>query len=83
MIHKFIDNIFQMEKSISKLVRQGLIFSMLVCISAVTMFFIQRDLSLPYLFHDASLSLLKSGITFGISFLVCGIATNTIKNSNV
>lgn len=80
MIHKFIDNIFEMEKPISKLVKQGLIFSMLVCLSAVMMFFIQRDINLPYIFHDASLILLRTGITFAISFIVCGIATNTIKN---
>ena len=80
MIHKFIDNIFEMEKSISKLVKQGLIFSMLVCLSAVTMFFVQRNASLSYIFHDASLSLLRTGITFAISFIVCGIATNSIKN---
>ena len=31
MIHKFIDSIFEMEKPIVKLVKQGLVFSMFVC----------------------------------------------------
>ena len=79
-MNKFIDEIFELEQPISKFVKQGLIFSILFCLSAVTMFFIQRNINLPYIFHDASLILLRTGITFAISFLVCGIATNTIKN---
>lgn len=79
-MNKFIDDIFELEKPISNLVKQGLIFSILFCLSAVAMFFIQRNADLPYIFHDASLILLRTGITFTISFIVCGIATNTIKN---
>lgn len=79
-MNKFIDEIFELEQPISKFVKQGLIFSILFCLLAVTMFFIQRNINLPYIFHDASIILLRTGITFAISFLVCGIATNTIKN---
>ena len=71
MIHKFIDNIFEMEKDIEKIVKEGLIFSGVVCLLAVILFFVQRDVNLPYIFHDASLTLLRTGITFAISFLVC------------
>lgn len=78
MIHKFIDNIFEMEKPISKLVKQGLIFSMFVCMIAVTMFYFYNELLLDYIYHEISFSLLKTGITFAISFFICGIATNTI-----
>lgn len=78
MIHKFIDNIFEMEKPISKLVKYGLIFSMFVSIIAVTIFYFYNQLSLNYIYHEISFCLLKTGISFAISFLICGIATNTI-----
>ena len=81
MIHKFIDNIFKMDKSISKLVKKGLIFSMIVCIFAVTIFYLYNEYSLDYIYHEASFSLLRAGITFAISFFICGVATNTIRGN--
>lgn len=81
MIHKFIDNLFKMEKSISHLVRNGLIFSMLICISSVIIFYFYNTLNLNYIYHEVSLGLFKSGIMFGVSFFICGIATNGIKNN--
>lgn len=81
MIHKFIDSIFEMEKPIVKLVKQGLVFSMFVCIIAVIVFYFYNTLSLDYIYHEISFSLLRTGITFAISFFICGIATNTILNN--
>ena len=78
MIHKFIDNLFEMDKPISRVVKYGLIFSMIVCIAAVIMFYFYNTLSLGYIYHEISFGLFKSGIMFGISFFICGIATNTI-----
>lgn len=80
MVHKFIDNIFKMEQPISKVVKHGLVFSMLICVVAVTMFYLYNELSLNYIYHEASFILLRAGITFAIGFFICGVATNTIKN---
>ena len=79
MIHKF-NTIFEMEKPISKLVKQGLIFSMAICLLAVATFYFYNELSLNYIYHEISFTLLKTGITFAISFFICGVATNKIKN---
>lgn len=79
MIHKFIDNLFCMDKSISRVVKFGFIFSMIICIASVILFYFYNSLSLNYIYHELSLGLFKTGIMFGISFFICGIATNTIR----
>ena len=78
MIHKFIDDLFNIDKSISSLVKKGFVFSILICITALLIFYFYHINSLKYIYHDISLTLLKTGITFAISFFICGVATNRI-----
>lgn len=78
MIHKFLDNIFRMDKPISKVVKLGLIFSMIICISSVILFYFYNSLSLDYIYYEISLGLFRAGIMFVVSFLICGIATNAL-----
>lgn len=79
MVHKFINNLFEIDKSISELIKKGLIFSMVVCIIALFIFYFYHINFLNYIYHDISLVLLRTGITFAIGFFVCGVATNKIS----
>ena len=79
MVHKFINNIFEIDESISKIIQKGMIFSMIVCIIALFIFYFYHISLLNYIYHDISLVLLRTGITFVIGFFVCGIATNKIS----
>lgn len=79
MIHKFINNLFEMEKPISKIVKNGLIFSMFICICSMLLFYFYQTLNLKYIYHEASFTLFRAGLTFAISFFICGIATNDIR----
>ena len=78
MVHKYINSLFDMDKNISKIVKIGFIFSMMVCIIATTIFYFYHINVLAYIYHDISLSLFQTGIIYAIGFFVCGIATNRI-----
>lgn len=80
MVHKFIDNLFEIEGPISQVIKHGFIFSLIVCLISGVLFYFYTHYHLNYIYHEISLILFKSGITFAISFFICGIATNKIKN---
>lgn len=80
MVHKFIDNLFELESPIGKVVKYGFIFSLFFCLVGGILFYFYSKFNLNYIYHEISLILFKSGITFAVSFFICGIATNKIKN---
>ena len=80
MVHKFIDNLFELEGPIGQVVKYGFIFSLFFCLVSGILLYFYSKFNLNYIYHEISLILFKSGITFAISFFICGIATNKIKN---
>lgn len=78
MVHKFINTLFDIDNSICSIIIKGLIFSIIICISSLLVYYFYHIGILNYIYHDISLILLRTGITFAIGFFVCGVATNTI-----
>ena len=61
-----------------KIMKYGLLFSGLVCLSAVGVLLAYIFLGVIFFYH-LGLSLLQSSFTFAVEFIVCGIVVDFIK----
>ena len=68
-----------LDKHIYKIMKYGLLFSTLVCLiaSGILVFYILSGINI---FYHLGLNLVKSGFTFAVEFIICGIVVDFIKN---
>ncbi len=78
MIHNFINELFDIDDAICIIIKKGFIFSLLICIIALLIFYYYNIYFLNYIYHDISFILFRTGIIFAIGFFICGVATNKI-----
>ncbi len=72
-----IKNVRQIDKKILKIVKNGLKFSTVFCLIAIYVLVLYITLGNPYTYY-IGMSLLKSGLFYLVSFIICGIAFNKI-----
>ncbi len=81
-MNKFFGELKNLDKNIYKIMKYGLLFSGLVCISAVFVLLIYIFLGIS-LFYHLGLTLIKSSFTFAVEFIICGIIVDFIKNKGI
>lgn len=79
MIKKLTNNIKNLDKDILKIMFWGFKFSFFICIlsSIVLLTYIVNPIS--YIILEAGTILFKTGLTFAVSFFICGFVVNNIK----
>ena len=79
MIKKLTDNIKTLDKDVIKIMFSGFKFSFFICIlsSIVLLTYILNPIS--YIIFEAGTILFKNGLTFVVSFFICGFVVNNLK----
>ena len=81
-MNKFFGELKNLDKNIYKIMKYGLLFSGIVCLSAVFVLLIYIFLGIA-LFYHLGLTLIKSSFTFAVEFIICGIIVDFIKNKGI
>ena len=79
MIKKLSDNIKDLDKDVLKIMFSGFKFSFFICLlsSIVLLAYIINPIS--YILFESGIILFKTGLTFAVSFFICGFVINCIK----
>lgn len=80
MINKMIKNIKNIETNILKIMLIGFNFSYIVFILSCLTLLMYIINPVSYIIYECGLSLLKAGIIFICTLIICGTITNNIKN---
>lgn len=81
-MNKLFSEFNNLDKNTYKIIKYGLLFSGLVCLSAVCVLLLYIFLGINFLYH-LGLVLLKSSFTFAVEFIICGIIVDFIKNKEI
>lgn len=81
-MNKFFGELKNLDKDTYKIMKYGLLFSGIVCLSAVLVLLIYIFLGIT-LFYHLGLTLIKSSFTFAVEFIICGIIVDFIKNKGI
>ena len=81
-MNKFFGELKNLDKDTYKIMKYGLLFSGIVCLSAVFVLLIYIFLGIT-LFYHLGLTLIKSSFTFAVEFIICGIIVDFIKNKGI
>lgn len=81
-MQKFFFGLKNLDKGTYKIMKYGLLFSGLICLSAVGILLLYIFLGIN-LFYHLGLILIKSSFTFGVEFIICGIIVDFIKNKGI
>ncbi len=81
-MNKLFSEFNNLDKNTYKIIKYGLLFSGLVCLSAVCVLLLYIFLGMNFLYH-LGLVLLKSSFTFAVEFIICGIIVDFIKNKEI
>lgn len=81
-MQKILLELKNLDKSTYKIMKYGLLFSGIVCLSAIgvllTYIFFGTSL-----FYHLGLALLKSSFTFAVEFVICGIVVDFIRRKGI
>lgn len=80
MIKEIIKNIRNIEKSILNIMFVGfrISFGIAILSSLVLLFYILNPIS--YIIYDCGTILFKTSLSFAVTFFICSIVTNNLKN---
>lgn len=81
-MNNFFGGLKNLDGNTYKIMKYGLLFSGLVCLTAVCILLIYIFLGINFLYH-LGLSLIKSSFTFAVEFIICGIIVDFIKNKGI
>jgi len=81
-MNKFFLELKNLDKDTYKIIKYGLLFSGLVCLSAICILLIYIFLGISFFYH-LGLILIKSSFTFAVEFIVCGVIVDFIKNKGI
>ncbi len=81
-MNKFFLDLKNLDKDTYKIMKYGLLFSSLICLSAVCVLLLYIFLGINFLYH-LGLILIKSSFTFAVEFIICGIIVDFIKNRGI
>ncbi len=79
ILQPFIQEMKSIDKKILSIIRKGFLASFLLCLFSTSLLISYETFShLPILYYTG-ISLFKTSLMFGVMFLICGIAFNTIQ----
>lgn len=81
-MNNFFNGLKNLDKDTYKIMRYGLLFSGLVCFTAVCVLLIYIFLGINLLYY-LGLTLIKSSFTFAVEFIICGVIVDFIKNKGI
>ena len=81
-MNNFFNGLKNLDKDTYKIMRYGLLFSGLVCLTAVCVLLIYIFLGINLLYY-LGLTLIKSSFTFAVEFIICGVIVDFIKNNGI
>ena len=81
-MNKFFLELKNLDKDTYKIIKYGLLFSGLVCLSAICILLIYIFLGISFFYH-LGLILIKSSFTFAVEIIVCGVIVDFIKNKGI
>ena len=69
-----------LNKDTIKVMKYGLLFSGIICLISVCILLLYIFIGIN-LFYYLGLSLIKSGFTFAVEFIICGFIVDFIRNT--
>lgn len=81
-MNNFFNGLKNLDKDTYKIIKYGLLFSGIVCLTAICVLLIYIFLGIA-LFYHLGLILIKSSFTFAVEFIICGIIVDFIKNKGI
>lgn len=79
IVQQFIQEMKSLDKKILLLIKKGFLFSFLLCLFSIFLLVAYETSSpIPILYYTG-ISLFKTSLMFGVTFLICGIGFNTIQ----
>lgn len=78
-MHKFFLEFKNLNKNTFKIMKYGLYFSAFVCLIAVCFLLLYIFIGSTF-FYYLGLTLIQSGFTFAVEFVICGIVVDFIIN---
>lgn len=81
-MQKIILGLKNLDKDTYKIMKYGLLFSGIVCLSAIGVLLAYIFFGTS-LFYHLGLALLKSSFTFAVEFVICGIVVDFIRRKGL
>lgn len=81
-MQKIILGLKNLDKDTYKIMKYGLLFSGIVCLSAIGVLLAYIFFGTS-LFYHLGLTLIKSSFTFAVEFVICGIVVDFIRRKGI
>lgn len=81
-MQKIILGLKNLDKDTYKIMKYGLLFSGIVCLSAIGVLLAYIFFGTS-LFYHLGLALIKSSFTFAVEFVICGIVVDFIRRKGI
>ena len=81
-MQKIISGLKSLDKNTYKIIRYGLLFSGIVCLTAIGILLAYIVLGTNFFYH-LGMILIKSSFTFAVEFIICGIVVDFIKKQGI
>lgn len=78
----YYKKIINIDKTISKVMKGGIDFSLIICVIALFTLFIHKNYYISHNLYDAAIILFQAGLLFAAQFFICGITIDTVKKFN-
>ena len=78
-LHLFIQEMKDIDQKVIRLIKKGFLVSFILCLFATFLLISYETLSHFPILYYTGISLFKTSLMFGVTFLICGIAFNTIQ----
>ena len=80
MCKKLLNKLNSVDKKVFKIMNKGINFAEILAIIGILLLYIYNTYYISYNLYLSSLIIFKTSILIAVSFVVCGLATNEIKN---
>ena len=80
MRKELLNKLNSVDKKVFKIMNKGINFAEVLAIIGILLLYIYNTYYISYNLYLSSLIVFKTSILIAVSFVVCGFATNEIKN---
>lgn len=80
MRKELLNKLNSIDKKVFKIMNKGINFAEVLAIIGILLLYIYNTYYISYNLYLSSLIVFKTSILIAVSFVVCGFATNEIKN---
>lgn len=81
-MQKIILGLKNLDKDTYKIIKYGLLFSGIICLSAIAMLLSYIFLGLNFFYH-LGIILMESSFIFAVEFVICGIVVDFIRKQSI